>query len=214
MTRLVIIRHGESVSTVERRIGGVRTCGGLSPLGRKQAEALAARLARTGEVTPDVLVASTMRRAVETAEIIAPALGDMPIVRIADLGEHEPGEECDGMSYDAFVERYGQPDWSGDPYVVGFPGGETVAAFKFRAATALHQLARDHPDETVVVVCHAGVVDVAMRTFLNLPISGVFELSTANTSITEVLHTGPRWRLLRYNDHAHLEGLPTDTPHT
>jgi 2,3-bisphosphoglycerate-dependent phosphoglycerate mutase len=214
MTRLVIIRHGESVSTVERRIGGVRTCGGLSPLGRKQAEALAARLARTGEVTPDAVVASTMRRAVETAEIIAPALGDLPIERVADLGEHEPGPECDGLSYDVFVERYGQPDWMGDPFIVGFPGGETVAAFKFRAATALHRVAHENEGATVVVVCHAGVVDVALRTFLNLPLSGVFELSTANTSITELLHTGPRWRLLRYNDHAHLEGLPTDTPHT
>ena len=74
MTRLVLIRHGESVATVERRIGGVRTCAGLSPLGRKQAEALAARLARTGELKADAVVASTMRRAVETAEIIAPAL--------------------------------------------------------------------------------------------------------------------------------------------
>ncbi len=214
MTRLVIIRHGESVSTVERRIGGVRTCGGLSPLGRKQAEALATRLARSGEVTPDLLVSSTIRRAVETAEIIAPALGELPIERIPDLGEHEPGPECDGLSYDVFIERYGQPDWMGDPYVVGFPGGETVAAFKFRAATALHQLAQRHQDATIVVVCHAGVVDVAMRTFLNLPLTGVFELSTANTSITEVLHTGVRWRLLRYNDHAHLEGLPADTPAT
>ena len=86
MTRLVLVRHGESVATVERRIGGVRTCGGLSPLGRKQAEALAARLARTGEISADVLVASTMRRAVETAEIIAPALGDLPIEQIAERG--------------------------------------------------------------------------------------------------------------------------------
>src|SRR5947209_4092834 len=98
MTRLVLIRHGESVSTVERRIGGVRTCGGLSPLGRKQAEALALRLARTGEIQADLLVASTMRRAIETAEIIAPALGDLSFERIAGLSEHEPGEECDGMT--------------------------------------------------------------------------------------------------------------------
>ena len=41
MTRLVLIRHGESVSSVQRTMGGPRTCGGLSPLGRKQAEALA-----------------------------------------------------------------------------------------------------------------------------------------------------------------------------
>jgi probable phosphoglycerate mutase len=213
MTRLVLIRHGESVSTVERRIGGVRTCGGLSPLGRKQAEALAARLARTGEIQADLLVSSTIRRAVETAEIIAPALGELPIEQIPELGEHEPGPDCDGMTFDAFIERFGQPDWSGDPYLVGFPGGETLAAFKHRAATALHLLAARHEGATIVVTCHAGVVDAGLRSFLNVSMAGVFELSTSNTSLTELSHNPPRWRLLRYNDAAHLEGLPHETPH-
>jgi probable phosphoglycerate mutase len=213
MTRIVLIRHGESVSTVERRIGGVRTCGGLSPLGRKQAEALAARLARTGEVQADVLVSSTIRRAVETAEIIAPALGELPIEEIAELGEHEPGPDCDGMTFDAFIERFGQPDWSGDPYLVGFPGGESLATFKHRAATALHLLAARYDGATVVVTCHAGVVDAGLRSLLNVSMAGVFELATANTSLTELTHNPPRWRLLRYNDAAHLEGLPHETPH-
>src|SRR5881394_3713890 len=121
MTRIVLIRHGESVSTVERRIGGVRTCGGLSPLGRKQAEALAARLARSGELDADVLVASTMRRAVETAEIIAPALGDLAVALDPAVCEHEPGPDCDGLTFQEFIDRHGEPDWQGDPYLVGFP---------------------------------------------------------------------------------------------
>ena len=212
MTRLVLVRHGESIVTVDRRIGGVRTCTGLSPLGRKQAEALAARLVRSGEITADVLVASTMHRAVETAEIIAPALGDLPVITDPGVGEHEPGPECDGLTYEEFLERHGQPEWSADPYVVGFPGGETVAEFKFRAGTALHRLAHEYDGGTVVVVCHAGVVDVAIRSLLNLPMNGVFDLATVNTSLTELVRNRPRWRLLRYNDAAHLEGLPVETP--
>jgi 2,3-bisphosphoglycerate-dependent phosphoglycerate mutase len=211
MTRLILVRHGESMSTVERRIGGVRTCGGLSPLGFKQAEALAVRLARTGEISADVLVASTMLRALQTAEIIAPALGDLPIVSVPGVCEHEPGPDCDGLSYEEFIARHGQPDWLGDPYVNGFPGGETIAEFKYRAAAALHGLAQQYDDGTVVVVCHAGVIDVAMRSFLNLPLTGTFELSTLNTSLTELVRNAPRWRLIRYNDAAHLEGLPAET---
>src|SRR5437764_10226628 len=178
MTRLIVIRHGEAVATVERRIGGGETCAGLSPLGRKQAGALASRLARTGEITADFLVASTMRRAVETAEIIASSLGDLPVTLDAGVCEHEPGPLCDGLTYDEFVERHGQPDWQGDPYVVGFPGGETIADFKNRAAGALHGLAHTHERATIVVVCHAGVVDVALRSFLNLPIGGGFAVNT------------------------------------
>jgi broad specificity phosphatase PhoE len=212
MTRLVLVRHGESNATVERRIGGTGSCTGLSPLGRKQAEALASRLERTGEIAADVLVASAMRRAAETAEIIAPALGDLPVITDAGVGEHEPGPTVDGLTFDEFIARYGDPNWAaGDPYIVGFPDGETIAEFKFRAASALHHLAHAYDGATVVIVCHAGVIDVALRSFLGLPFHGVFELQTLNTSITELLHSGPRWRLLRYNDAAHLDGLPTET---
>src|SRR5262245_16869881 len=123
MTRLVLVRHGESVVSVSRVIGGYRTCTGLTPLGRKQAEALAARLTRTGELSIDVLIASNFARARETAEILAPALGDLEIETIDDFGEHDPGPDVDGMTYQDFVDRFGRVDWPNlDRYDVGFPG--------------------------------------------------------------------------------------------
>jgi probable phosphoglycerate mutase len=42
---------------------------------------------------------------------------------------------------------------------------------------------------------------------------GGFDLYTTNTSITELRQVSPKWRLLRYNDAAHLAGLPEATPH-
>jgi probable phosphoglycerate mutase len=208
VTRLVLIRHGESNATVEQRIGGSLTCTGLSPLGRRQAEALAERLRTTGELQVDVLVSSTLPRAVETAEVLAPALGGLPIVLDDTVREHEPGAEVDGMAFEAYVERYGMPDWAGDPYHVGFPGGETIAEFHHRVATALRQLAKAHDGRTVMVTCHGGVIDVAMRTFLRTPMTGGFETWTRNTSITEFERAEKVWRLHRYNDAAHLAGLP------
>jgi probable phosphoglycerate mutase len=63
-----------------------------------------------------------------------------------------------------------------------------------------------------VVVCHGGVIDAAFRTLLHLPMAGAFELRTVNTSLTEVLRVrAGRWQLVRYNDAAHLEGLPDET---
>ncbi|HEX2064408.1 MAG TPA: histidine phosphatase family protein, partial [Acidimicrobiales bacterium] len=67
VTRLALIRHGEAKAALERVVGGQRGCTGLSERGRAQAEALRDRLARTGELTADVLLASTLPRAVETA---------------------------------------------------------------------------------------------------------------------------------------------------
>ena len=44
--------------------------------------------------------------------------------------------------------------------------------------------------------------------------TGVFEIYTVNTSITELLLVKPgRWRVIRYNDSAHLVGLPVSTNH-
>jgi probable phosphoglycerate mutase len=212
-TRLVLVRHGESNSTVARVIGGHRTCTGLSPLGRKQAEALAERLARTGEVRADVLIASAYPRAVETAELIASGLGDLEVVVDADVGEHDPGPENDGLSFTEFLDRHGMPDWERDPHAVVFPGGgETLAEFHHRVGRALHRIASEHEGRTAVIVCHGGVVDVAFRHLLRLPSFGAFELRTTNTSLTElVLVRAGRWQLARYNDAAHLAGLPIET---
>jgi probable phosphoglycerate mutase len=159
-----------------------------------------------------VLVASSMRRAVETAEIIAPALGELAVEIDPGVREHEPGPEVDGLTFEAFVQRYGMPDWSADPYTTGFPGGETVAEFQHRAAAAVFALGQRHLGKTIVVVCHGGVVDVAFRALLNLPYTGGFQLHTLNTSLTEVLRVEGAWRLIRYNDAGHLEGLPASTP--
>ena len=89
--------------------------------------------------------------------------------------------------------------------------------FFFRTSRALEQVVSDHGGKTVAVFCHGGVIDVAFRYFLDLPRRGHFDLWTLNTSITEFLvddsgHPRGRWRLVRYNDHAHLHGLPAETP--
>ena len=68
MTRLVLIRHGEAQSAIDGVVGGPLGCTGLSELGRRQADALAARLVRTGELAGAVaLYASTLPRAIETS---------------------------------------------------------------------------------------------------------------------------------------------------
>jgi 2,3-bisphosphoglycerate-dependent phosphoglycerate mutase len=212
VTRLVLVRHGESKTTVARVIGGHRTCSGLSDLGRQQAERLRDRWAVSDEVTADVLIASQYARARETAEILAPAIGGLSVVEDAGFGEHDPGPDCDGMSFDDYVERFGVGWWEGDPFGISFPGGETVAAFQFRIGQAIRRTIDAYADKTVVVVCHGGVVDAALRLALKAPATGSFEIHTLNTSITEIhLIKDNKWRLIRYNDVGHLVGLP---PHT
>ena len=216
MTRIVLVRHGEAQSALDGVVGGENGCTGLSDLGRRQAAALRDRLARTGELrTVDALYASHLARAVETAEIIAPALGDPPVRIERQLREFDPGTQADGMTWEEYDRRFPRDPW--DAYRGRSPGAESWAAFSLRIGTALRDLAERHPGETVVVACHGGVVEQSVVSLLGLAHHGeLVTFEVANTSITEWLRPDPdelwwrppgRWRLIRLNDAAHLDGV-------
>lgn len=215
-TSLILVRHGESEVAVQRVLGGSKSCTGLSELGRRQAEALRDRWARGGGPAVDALYSSTLPRAIETAEILNPALGDLELQLDEDLMEHRPGD-ADGMRFDALEKEYGPLDFRSRPHSSLAPGAESMEAFFQRTSAGLERVLQDNCGKTVVVACHGGVVDIAFRYFLDLPRRGSFDLWTLNTSVTEfrVDDSGAqrgRWRLVCYNDHAHLRGLPAETP--
>ena len=79
MTRLIFVRHGESQVTVNRVVGGPRSCIGLSDLGRRQAANLRDRWTQNSEFTPDLVISSAYPRAKETAEIVLPAFAGRSI---------------------------------------------------------------------------------------------------------------------------------------
>jgi len=210
-TRLVLVRHGESRAVVDRVVAGPLGCKGLSDLGRRQVEALVARLVRTGELDRvTALLSSDLARAVETAELLAPALGNLSVLTDPDLREIEPGEG-DGLSWEEWEERYGGFHPPDDPFRAVAPGGESLAAFNFRVGATLDRLAVAHAGGTVVIACHGGIVGGSMLTFLGMsPVMGsAGGLGfVANTSMTEWLVGSDgarrRWELVRYNDSAHL----------
>lgn len=211
-TRLMLIRHGESQVAVERVIGGPRTCTGLSELGRLQAERLRDRFATEGMPRPELVIASHYARAQETANIVAPALGGSPVEIDPGFGEHDPGPDIDGISYVEYIDRFGTPDWDGDPHVELFAGGETTAQFQLRVGSALSRVVREHRGATIVIFCHGGVIDSVFRRSLNTPPTGAFSLHTLNASISEfACPAAGNVRLERYNDAAHLAGLPAET---
>jgi probable phosphoglycerate mutase len=209
-THLILVRHGESNVTVRQVVGGERTCDGLSPLGVQQAEALRDRFARGAERRVDVLLASTLPRAEQTARIIAPALGDVTLKLDPDLVEHRPGE-ADGVRFDEFGDRFGLFDLRAEPDRPLAPGGESLRQFYERTAATMAALLAAHAGSTICVVCHGGVIDNSLRHLLGVGLDAPFDLWTLNTSITELRLDADRATLLRYNDAAHIEHLPEST---
>lgn len=209
MTRVVLIRHGESACNVAGVVGGHEGCTGLSAVGHMQAEKLADRLAATSELESAVaLYSSKLDRAVQTASVIAPAVGEgaLSVVPSCSLCELHPGV-ADGLSWEECRERYGEPDWEHDQAAVVSPGGETWTGFVDRASEAVRTLAERHSGELVVVACHGGVIEATMLAFLPMATPDrPLGLPTAYTSLTEWENSASGWRLVRYNDVAHLGG--------
>ena len=211
MTTLFLIRHGESVAQVEGFVSGHDTCRGLSDLGRRQAEALRDRLAATKEIQADVVLTSILPRAIETAAIIAPAIGGGDAQRDCDLCEIHAGD-AEGLTWAEFGEKYPTTTW--DPNVPTAPNGESWYGFGERVARTLTKYAAEHADKTIVAVVHGGIVEHAASTFLDLDAAHNRTAHLANTAITEFrfeenpFRAGPpRWVLARYNDAAHISGL-------
>lgn len=243
-TRLILVRHGQAVCNVARRVQGVATCEGLSDLGRVQVHAVANRL-RAEQFAPDVIVSSTVRRARETAEAIVSALGRSVDFFDPDFEEVRAGD-AEGMTWDQYFAFYGAIEgW--DPSVPFAPNGEAWTHFAARVSRSLDRVAATHIGRRVLVVAHGGVVDASLFHFFGLDpnVRAPIDFETANTSITEwelrsfpvfvpntssapsgavsgaTVHVAQadeaglpagdpepapvaRWRLVRYNDAAHL----------
>jgi len=199
MTNLYLIRHGEALGAVHEMIGNTA----LSPRGVMQAEHLRDRLAATGEIAADVLIASTFVRARQTAEIIAPALG-LPVVFDDEVQELRDGA-AEGMRFDEYRAKFGEVNPRETPFRAVAPSGESWGHFAFR---------RQYEGKTIVIVCHGGVIGISFLYFfgmstINLPQVG---LDSYNTSITHWAkrssnNGAARWWLVRYNDDMHLRDM-------
>jgi 2,3-bisphosphoglycerate-dependent phosphoglycerate mutase len=207
-TNLYIIRHGEAYTNVEAVIGGMKGDRGLTERGVAQVEALARRLS-TGEIAVDVLYASTLPRTRTTAEHVAAAL-KLPITWDDELHELRPGES-DGMRVeDARAKFAGFSSFLTEPFTPIATGGESWGSFQMRISTALERIIVRHPDQTIVIIAHGGVIDVSFLYMLGLGPQARARNSfqSQNTAITHWRHSDwagrKEWQLLAHNDHRHL----------
>jgi probable phosphoglycerate mutase len=203
--RLILVRHGDAYAGFHGVVGGQTGCNGLTPHGRAQAEALRDHLADSGRVRADVLLASVLPRAIETASIIAPGLGLEISGHECDLCELHTGE-ADGLTWTEYTARYGSFDMEAEPDRVFAPAGESWNSFHERVRRTLERVPRDYEGHTVVAVCHAGVIMASMRVLLGIPHGTRGRLRPTNTGLTEWEHDASldRWTLHSFNDASHL----------
>jgi broad specificity phosphatase PhoE len=201
LTSMFLIRHGDYDEIVD---GKPVENPGISPKGVRQTQLLRDRLARTGEIEAAALIASPARRASETAEILAPALG-VPVVLDADLEEWR----CDrgALSPEEFTARWQRVSEAQRPFFQWVEGGESFVELTARVQLALNRIWQERVGKTIVLVTHGGVIQASFAYFFNLGATTIPGISTENTAITHWTRPADanRWILQRHNDHAHLQ---------
>jgi broad specificity phosphatase PhoE len=196
--RLLLARHGETEYNRQWRFQG-HTDLGLSRVGRRQAEELRQRLL----VEPlDVIYASHLKRAAETAAIIADGCGLRVLAR-ENLAELSFGK-FEGMTHAEIVERY--PDWRPGDFDFTAYGGESLEQLGQRIGAFEKELRSHNPDAAdILVIAHSGSLRVLLCLLLGKAIENWWRFSLEPASLTIIEDFGRGPVLTRLNDVSHLE---------
>ena len=201
MSRLLLVRHGNTKLNSAERFWG-QTDVELSAAGVSQAERLRDRLA-TEKI--DAVYASNLSRAIVTAEIIA-SRHQLDVTTCAELGEINFGD-IEGLTFDEISQLYPElakllANWSVRPR---FPGGESIDELNHRLSKFPHRLEKHEPEETVLIVAHAGTLRLLVCNLLGIERRHwrQMRLDLASLSILETYPQGAILSLL--NDVSHLK---------
>lgn len=202
---LFLVRHGATASNLADPpvLQGRSVDHGLSTEGRRQAE-------RTAELLSTVELAavysSTMRRARETAELIAGrhalAVETREQLVEADVGRWE------GLSWPEVAERHPEAyqRFLEDPDNHGYVGGETIGRVQRRATESLGEIMERHLGRQIAVVAHSVVNRSYLAGVLGLPLRAGRSIAQDNCGVNVVRYRHGAAKLLTLNSLFHLTG--------
>lgn len=173
----------------------------LDEVGIRQAEAIATRIA---EWQISAIYSSPLRRALTTARILARHF-DLEVKSLPGIGDIDYGE-WQGLSPEEAEARDSAlyAKWLESPDTVKFPGGESLAEVRERAASAVDDLIVQHPKETIVLVSHKVVCQIIILNLIGLDSSHFWQVAqdVGAVNVFEVRGGIPSAVLL--NDTCHL----------
>lgn len=202
MTRLILLRHGETVANVNKIWHGAMDAP-LTPLGEAQVAAATQRLLELHATRPiDHIYVSPLPRAQRTAQEIAKSINlDVrvePNLSELSIGDWEGRTFNHLREVDKLWER-----WEADPDFAP-PNGESPVAFSRRVNTTLHRLSNAHPEETLLIVTHGGVISNLLAQWLGDGPQDWSRWDPVNCAISILDSVDNDWRAVLVNDMSHL----------
>ena len=208
-TRLILVRHGETALSAERRFSG-RGDPVLTTRGEAQALAAAARISTLVGDAKAHVVSSPLSRAKQTATEIARVLGVREVVVEDALVECDFGA-WEGHSFADVRQRWPEQldEWLASTAVAP-PGGEAIDAVAARVAPTVAKLRDAYQGKVIVLVSHVTVIKLILRDALDGGNRFLHQLylDPASVSIVDTWpDDGVSVRLV--NDTSHLGDLAT-----
>lgn len=201
MKKLLLIRHGESEADILNVHEG-RADFPLTETGHKQAAAMGKWVAEQFEV--DLIFASTLRRAAQTAGYLSEA-AEVPIIFDEDLMEFNNGLLA-GLPFEEASKRY--PRVENLPPDQSVYGQESQYEFRARADRALQRCMEQIPEgKTAAIVSHGGMINQLFASLIGLPPAVPIRFGTGDTGVHLWLLAEDGARLLFANKQEHLLNL-------
>ena len=201
MTRLILVRHGQTAWNRPERFRG-RSDLPLDETGQAQAQAAGRHIAARWSVA--AVYASPLPRALQTAAAIAVACGltvqPLPGIVDVDYGDWQ------GLSPEEVAQR--DPEqyrlWLSAPQRARIPGGESLPAVRRRAFAALRQVAARHDGQTIVLVSHLVICRLLLLAVLGLPTARYWRIRQDTAAINVLEYAEGQFTLVTLNDTCHL----------
>lgn len=207
VTRVVAVRHGETVWNAGMRMQGQLDTA-LSERGRWQAEQVAEALVDEGI---EAIFASDLVRAFDTAQAIGRRLG-LDVGTDAGLRERSFGV-FQGFTYAEIDTRWpaDAARWRRQDPDFGPEQGETLHAFNARAVAAATRIAASQAGRSIALVTHGGVLDCLYRAACGIALGAPRTWDLGNASVNRLLYTPRGFTIVGWSDSAHLDReMPLD----
>lgn len=205
-TRILAIRHGETLWNVDSRIQGHLDIG-LNDTGRWQAERLALALK---DESIAAIYASNLSRAYDTALAVSRHTG-VPVQAEPGLRERSFGE-FEGRTFAEIekelpeqAQRWRQRDPTFTP-----TGGESLLMLEARVLSVAARLAAQHPGEQIALFAHGGVMDILYRAATRLDLQAARTWALGNTAVNRLLWSPEGFSLVGWADVQHLSDCTLD----
>jgi broad specificity phosphatase PhoE len=181
----ILMRHGETAWNREGRVMG-RSPIDLDDIGRAQVRSAIA-LARM--LAPELIVSSPLKRAVQTAEIIAEGAGKLPIVEEPDISEVLYGR-WEGMVYDDLVGDAEYLHYREHPLDAPTPGGETIAQVQSRGVGAITRALTANPGKRILFVSHGDIIRTVLCHYIGLALENFRRIRVDNATFSAMRIAG------------------------